>query len=822
VYPNGDRYSTLHGLRKYTARPSNDLAVGIARATTSRRQGRSVCGAPWNFRTKRRVLTGLGYPVTFPRSDFAVFRLTKPPGIVGTPLQTISAKTPTFSVAQETGAFRWWSSLKALCTGEKFDRTARPSYPFHDRTVRKSAFRGRSVSASVAAHFAAVLLIVYAHQAYPENVYNLDDSSLAQEVIYYQPPMRRLPKILPHIVPPGPGGQPMSGSIPERQPAAGSTAGDNLLTIVSNPAHPDNNHQTIIQPSSPPDLRITNDIKLPNLILGVPRAAPKAPLEASAAKPAPANKQAVAADAPAPTMASQQVPMVTFLAPSSFKPAMPVAVNQGAAQRRNSGGTQNVEAPSVDAAATPAPFVTPTRTFTPAMPEGASQGIAKRRSSGNDAGPTEAPDVNAAAAPTASVISSKNFTPAMPVGASQATGQRRNRNSSNGVAEVDAPNVSAAATAPSFVTPSNNFAPAMPVGASRGTAQPNKKAESNGTGMAEAPNVSAAATPAPFVTPSRNFTPAMPGGGTQTAAQPRSRTGGNGASSVEAPSVSAGAMSGDSLTLAALSADPGAPASQIKLPPGNRMGEFAVSEKAGPGSPGGAPAGVVLGGSSPGKVDKGGSGSTGAGPADRGGGGTSLSEAPVAIYGKRESDIASGMLGVALARGIVYPVPIAFNIRRNSFIVSAGPIGGGGLDAYGALQCGKVYSIFLPMPGKDWIMQYCPQSVTASKTPAPPSTVARFGNGIVPPQADTKFDFRRLPVSEDKVRKMIILKGLLRSDGVVDQLEVYQGVLPEMDDDARLAFSQWKFQPALREGKPISVQILVGIPAVLPKSDPAP
>jgi hypothetical protein len=194
-----------------------------------------------------------------------------------------------------------------------------------------------------------------------------------------------------------------------------------------------------------------------------------------------------------------------------------------------------------------------------------------------------------------------------------------------------------------------------------------------------------------------------------------------------------------------------------------------------------------------------------------------MSEAPVSISGSGTNSGISGMLGAALAKGVIYQVPAAFNIRRNSLTIVTGAMGGGGLGAYGALQhCGKIFTIFLPMPGKNWIMQYCAQN-SADAPPSPSSaTVAHFGEGVVPPQAETKFDFQRLPVPPEKVGKMIILKGTLRTDGLIDQLEVYQSVLSEMDDDARLAFSQWKFKPALRESKPIPVQVLVGIPTESP------
>jgi len=35
----------------------------------------------------------------------------------------------------------------------------------------------------------------------------------------------------------------------------------------------------------------------------------------------------------------------------------------------------------------------------------------------------------------------------------------------------------------------------------------------------------------------------------------------------------------------------------------------------------------------------------------------------------------------------------------------------------------------------------------------------------------------------------------------------------EMDAAALRAFSQWTFKPAMRDGKPVSVDILVGIPS---------
>jgi hypothetical protein len=130
------------------------------------------------------------------------------------------------------------------------------------------------------------------------------------------------------------------------------------------------------------------------------------------------------------------------------------------------------------------------------------------------------------------------------------------------------------------------------------------------------------------------------------------------------------------------------------------------------------------------------------------------------------------------------------------------------------MQCGKIYTVFLPMPGKDWTLQYCQQRTSALK-PAPENrsaTVIHLEPALMPPDAEARFDFQRLPVPREKAHKLIILKGIIREDGTVDQVQVYQGIVPQMDEAARLALSRWKFRPALRAGKPVTLEILVGIP----------
>jgi hypothetical protein len=136
------------------------------------------------------------------------------------------------------------------------------------------------------------------------------------------------------------------------------------------------------------------------------------------------------------------------------------------------------------------------------------------------------------------------------------------------------------------------------------------------------------------------------------------------------------------------------------------------------------------------------------------------------------------------------------------------------LDVYGALHCGKIYTVFLQMPGKGWALQYCRTPRPDGKTAGPTrSAVVHLEEGTLPPDAEARFDFQRQRLPAEKLHKLIVLRGTIREDGKVDNLQVYHGLLPEMDEAARRAFAQWKFKPAMHAGKAVAVEILIGIPS---------
>src|SRR5215467_3302782 len=287
------------------------------------------------------------------------------------------------------------------------------------------------------------------------------------------------------------------------------------------------------------------------------------------------------------------------------------------------------------------------------------------------------------------------------------------------------------------------------------------------------------------------------------------------ATEVGAPEIQGNGTPGEGLLI--LGTAPGNSSDMVALPPGNRYGDFSIAPGgSGSGAPGGQPGGSPTGGTGGGTTG-GTNDATGVGPGLIGGGGNGSAGA-VSIPGTGGEN--SRSLGNLEAEHLVFALPKLTGPRKSTMLVAAGPMGGGGLGIYGALHCGKIFTVFLPAAGKNWTLQYC-QAPAGTQAAAPPrqtyTSVVRMEEAIVPPEPELRFDFKRTPLPPDKVHKYVILKGRISEEGKVTDLVVHQGLSDEMDAAAKRAFGQWTFKPAIRGGKAIPIDILVGVP-----SDPPP
>ncbi|MGH9783787.1 MAG: energy transducer TonB [Terriglobia bacterium] len=289
-----------------------------------------------------------------------------------------------------------------------------------------------------------------------------------------------------------------------------------------------------------------------------------------------------------------------------------------------------------------------------------------------------------------------------------------------------------------------------------------------------------------------------------------------------ASNVVGGIVVGGIIDTLVISVDPG-PLPFPELPAGNREGAFSIAGSAsGAGAVGGAVDGNPAGGR--GGPGDGGNPSVGLGAGTSGGGGgATTASGIVSMDGKGNGKSGNGIVVLpdpapvlpdSVPPNWIYPVTTLPATPRSGIVVSTGPVGGGGLGVYGVLRGGRISTTYLAMPHKNWILQYSPLP-EASSAPqrAPAQAVVTVRDNLTPPWPEKKFDFRRPPIPPERSTRMIILHGRIREDGTVEELKVHQGVQTDADQIAMAAFRQWIFRPATRGGKPIPVEILVGIPA---------
>jgi len=271
---------------------------------------------------------------------------------------------------------------------------------------------------------------------------------------------------------------------------------------------------------------------------------------------------------------------------------------------------------------------------------------------------------------------------------------------------------------------------------------------------------------------------------------------------------------GSVTSLLSLSLMPGPPTEKISIPAGNRYGAFTISPAGKhPGSPYGNNGASINGGT--GGPGGGGDTSTGVGSGLKGGGGGGKGAGlAVSTNGNPgAAGTAAGRLSAGTLAKMVYPILRPPPKNRLATVVTAGPQGGGGLHVFGVLKGGKVYTIFLPMPERNWILQYSMvNDPSIQKKPQQNGVTVRIDFGVLPPAVEKRFDFHRPTLTSEQKQKMIILHGFIGADGSVEHLTVYRGVQNVADQAAAAAFAKWKFQPAVKSGKPVPVEILLGIP----------
>ncbi len=90
--------------------------------------------------------------------------------------------------------------------------------------------------------------------------------------------------------------------------------------------------------------------------------------------------------------------------------------------------------------------------------------------------------------------------------------------------------------------------------------------------------------------------------------------------------------------------------------------------------------------------------------------------------------------------------------------------------------------------------------------------VYRTGHGVSIP----KMIYGPEPAYTDKARKkklqgVVILQIIVTAEGTTRGVTVQKSLSPDLDESAIMAVSKWKFEPAMKDGQPVAVQIAVEV-----------
>jgi TonB family protein len=120
----------------------------------------------------------------------------------------------------------------------------------------------------------------------------------------------------------------------------------------------------------------------------------------------------------------------------------------------------------------------------------------------------------------------------------------------------------------------------------------------------------------------------------------------------------------------------------------------------------------------------------------------------------------------------------------------------------------KFYSLTLNMPnlnsaGGSWVIRFAEIGQDSTQD----------SGGLSAPTATRKVDpAYPLQLMRENVAGTVIVYAVIHADGSVGEVRVLRGVDDRIDPFASQAISQWKFQPATKNGEPVDVEATFQIP----------
>ena len=268
------------------------------------------------------------------------------------------------------------------------------------------------------------------------------------------------------------------------------------------------------------------------------------------------------------------------------------------------------------------------------------------------------------------------------------------------------------------------------------------------------------------------------------------------------PVISGGSGSEAAGKLLALGLHPAEIHGPITLPGGNRHGEFAATPEGKPDAPG-----------TP-DIKAGGEGNGGTSSGTTGGPGSGSGQGAAGIYvGPGLVNPGAGVAGHEPSKDVApnnsQPQEVATVVPPTVYTPHAAP--GNGVLEDAVFNGKRYYSLTLNMPnltsvGGSWVIRFAELKDRPEK------------GDLTAPVAVEKVDPKYPPdLVRDRVEGTVTLYAVIRSDGTVGSIRVLRGVDARLDENARVALSQWRFRPATKNGSAVDLEAVIHIPFKLRK-----
>lgn len=243
--------------------------------------------------------------------------------------------------------------------------------------------------------------------------------------------------------------------------------------------------------------------------------------------------------------------------------------------------------------------------------------------------------------------------------------------------------------------------------------------------------------------------------------------------------------------LLVVNVQPAAPIEPVRVPDGNRQGEFAAGPNGRPGASGRPEIAVGGNDSSVGSKD-------------------GINPLPGSVYVAPPP--AKITAAVVVSTPVPPPAPAPRPDTHGPSVARPGPpperIDN---QVFGDR---KSYAMALNMPnltsavGSSWIIRF------AEMNPDPGTA----GDGLSAPVPVSKVDpAYPATLMRDRVEGTVILYAVIHSDGSVGDIKVLQGVDDTLDENARDALQKWHFRPGTKNGAPVDLEAVIRIPFRVPR-----